>query len=56
MKITLLVLHIVSAILFGACAVISTNLVSEILWMVASVLNGVLVGLDIADLIWRSID
>ncbi len=53
MKIALLVLHIVCAILFGICAIINTNMVAAILYMIASVAWSITVGLDIADLIYN---
>lgn len=51
MKVLVLVLHIIATILSGALAVISANITSEILWMVSSVLSGVLVGMDIKNLL-----
>lgn len=51
MKISLLVLHIVCAIMFTVCAVISPNIASSILFTTSSVLWGVLVGMDISKLI-----
>lgn len=53
MKIALLVLHIVCAILFGICAVISTNMISEIGHIIASIAWSVCVGMDIVQLIYE---
>ncbi len=49
MKIVLLLLHIVSAISFAACAVISTNIVTEICCMIATVSWSMCTGMDICD-------
>ena len=53
MKITLLVLHIVCAILFGVCAIINTNMISEIGYIIAAIAWSVCVGMDIAQLIYK---
>lgn len=51
MKISLLVLHVVCAIMFSVCAIINTNIVASILFTISSVLWGVVVGMDISKLI-----
>jgi hypothetical protein len=56
MRISLLVLHIICAILFGAASIINTNIVTSIIYMIASVAWGVNVGMDIALLHYESED
>ena len=51
MKIALLVLHIFCAIALGACAVINTNMVAEIFYILASISWSVCVGIDITNLL-----
>lgn len=53
-KIVLLILHIVCAILFGITTVISTNMLSAIFSMIASIMWSVCVGMDIAQLIYKN--
>lgn len=53
MKIVLLVLHIICTVLFGICAVINTNMVAASLYMIASIVWGVNVGIDIVLLIFK---
>jgi hypothetical protein len=51
MKITVLILHIVCAVLFGACAVIHTNMISEALNILASISWSICIGMDIENII-----
>ena len=51
MRITLLILHIVCAILFGVSAVINTNMILEASNILASIAWSVCVGMDIAQII-----
>lgn len=53
-KIILLTLHIICAILFGITTVISTNMLSAIFSMIASIIWSVCVGMDIAQLIYNN--
>lgn len=48
MKIATLILHIVCAVLFGVCAVTDTSMISSILYMIASIIWSVNIGIDIA--------
>lgn len=53
MKVLSLILSIVCAVLFGICAVISTNTIAEIIYVFCSVMWGMISGLRLADLLLK---
>lgn len=51
MKVVILILHIVSVILFGICAVNATNMTAKILYTISVAMWSICVGMDIFQLI-----
>ena len=51
MKVVILILHIVSAILFGICAVNVTSMTAKILYTISCAIWSVCVGMDIVNVI-----
>lgn len=52
MKVIILIFHILCVIVFGACTILANNLFSEIMYLICTSLHGMLVGMDIANLIF----